>query len=224
MTPLVSVIIPTYNRPQKLRRALRSVTQQTSHDWEVIVVNDGGEDAYHVASCYSHVTYLEHQGNRGLPAARNTGLAAATGRYIAYLDDDDWYYSQHVKLLTYYAEAVGRRWLYSDADYLDRNGETALYMSRHYDRASARLHNFTPVCCVLHERSLLEQVGGFDETLKNHEDWDMWLRMAEVCDPLHIPAVTCCIDRSGETMGSNRDAMIAGYELVKARYSDRVAV
>src|SRR4051812_38104251 len=93
--PLVSVIVPTFNRPAMLKDALASIFAQTYAPIEIIVVNDGGIDAelaIAASNCKSRVVYLKHTSNKGLPAARNTGIKAASGEFIAYLDDDDVYY------------------------------------------------------------------------------------------------------------------------------------
>lgn len=92
--PTVSVIIPTYNRRESLRRALDTVLVQEGLDWtfraEVLVVDDGSTDGTpDVVRAYDKVQYLRHDVNRGPSAARNTGVAAATGEYVAFLDDDD---------------------------------------------------------------------------------------------------------------------------------------
>ena len=100
--PKVSVIVPTHNRPDRLEETLRSILAQTLQDAEIIVVNDNGIDVGHVvARCRGgmEIVHLRHNANRGLAAARNTGLRHARGRYIAYLDDDDIFLPDHLQTL-----------------------------------------------------------------------------------------------------------------------------
>jgi len=215
--PLVSVIVPTFSRPRLLRRALRSIEQQAFTDWEIIVINDGGLDVFDVVRDYPHTLYIDSPVNRGLPAARNLGIEAAQGRYIAYLDDDDWFYPHHLQLLTTYAGELSVRWLYSDAD-VSTGAITQPGMSVNYSFEELHAHNITPVCCVMHEISLVDEAGKFDESLPNHEDWDLWLRMSRIAEPLHVKKTTCCVDMSRPTMSTNRQAMLDGYELVRNRY------
>ena len=90
--PLISVIIPTYNRAQTLLKALATVAQQTFADYEIIIVDDGGTDDTEdrVKDRYGErIAYIKKQQNAGLSAARNTGIREARGTYIALLDDDD---------------------------------------------------------------------------------------------------------------------------------------
>lgn len=99
--PLISIILPTYQRATLLPRSIGSVLSQTFHDWELVVVDDGSTDntADVVAGWQQHcerIRYL-HQPNRGVGAARNRGIAAAGGEYIACLDSDDEYRPTHLE-------------------------------------------------------------------------------------------------------------------------------
>ena len=215
---LISVILPTYNRRDLLERALCSVLTQTYRDIETVVVNDGGEPVLDIVKRrLPEAVYIAHGRNKGLPAARNTGLRYASGKLIAYLDDDDWYYPDHIDTLVSEMQ-IGTEFAYTDADILDKDGKLHLYMSRDYDPAAFRTFNQFPVCCAMHTRRLLDQAGWFDESLENHEDWDLWLRMAKFTDFVHIPRVTCAVDRTRPTMMDN-DRHLEGYALVKARYA-----
>ena len=116
--PKVSVIVPTYNRPDRLRTALDSLAAQTYRDFEIIVVNDAGCDIQPViAACADRhrITSVIHDRNRGLAAARNSGLRAAKGTYIAYLDDDDRYLPHHLDTLVAYLDRNECRVAYTDA-------------------------------------------------------------------------------------------------------------
>lgn len=216
MTPLVSIIVPTYNRPVRLRRALESIDRQTYRNYEILVINDGGEDVAAVVSGFKKTAYVNLSENRGLPAARNAGLKASKGQWIAYLDDDDWFYPYHLDTLAKWTNQ--HRFIYSNSDAIDWTGRIKIYMDVDPDPGNILSHNITPVCCVLHDRRLLDEVGMFDETLPNHEDWDLWIRMSKVTEMYHVRSSTCCIDRSRTTMGSNTDAMVKGMLFVKERY------
>ena len=90
MVPLVSVIIPTYNRADLVQEALASVKAQTFRDFEIVVVDDGGTDGTcEVLSAWRETRVLRHPGRRGVSAARNTGITAARGQWLAFLDSDD---------------------------------------------------------------------------------------------------------------------------------------
>lgn len=213
--PLVSIIVPTFNRRDLLLRALKSISVQMYAYHETIVVNDGGEDVSKMVSGFHKARYINLGRNYGLPAARNAGIREAKGEWIAYLDDDDWYYPHHLRRLVAMAEQA--RFIYSNADYVNRFGHVKLYMDVD-PTADILEHNITPVCCVIHDRKLIDQAGWFDETLQNHEDWDLWIRMSKITKMYHLKETTCCIDRSHLTMNSDTQAMMQGFKEVQCRY------
>ena len=231
--PTVSVVVPTYNRPEMLREAVESILTQTFRDFEIIVVNDGGEDVESMLSSLNHegkITYVRHGRNRDRAAARNTGLALARGKYIAYLDDDDRYYPDHLEtLVTALVEHQEYRVVYSDAWRVHSVKEGARYVTKGKDipysydfNANALLvSNYFPVLTVMHERACLEQCGGFDETLSTHEDWDLWIKMSRLFPFLHVKRATAEFswrtDGTSTTSGSQRD-FIRTAEIIHHRY------
>jgi len=218
--PRISIIVPTYNRPGLLERALNSIAQQKYKNYETIVVNDGGEDVAQIVDGFHRTRYINKPINQGLAAARNSGLRVANGDWIAYLDDDDLYYEWHLSTLAAYTGKA--RVIYTDADVMWPTREKRRLMSIDFDSGYIMSRNITPVCCVLHDRWLIPEVGMFDETLPNHEDWDLWIRMSKVCDFLHVAETTCCIDRTRPTMSSDTEIMQRGMLFVKRRYRDNV--
>ena len=210
--PKVSVIVPTYNRPERLREALHSILAQTLQDFEIIVVNDGGRDAAAVIDALPHggrITYVKHDRNRGLAASRNTGLRLAQGTYIAYLDDDDRFYPDHLGALVETLEQEHVKVAYTDAYRASEISDGTrwkvigrdLPYSRDFDAARLLISNYIPVLCVMHERACLDEVGLFDETLYAHEDWDLWIRMAMAYPFLHLKRATA--EFSWRTDGSS---------------------
>jgi len=200
--PLVSVILPTYNRPTMLVNALISLFNQTYRDFEIIVVNDGGDDIENMITSlgsYRNITYVKHNTNRGTAAAKNSGIRIARGKYIAYLDDDDMYYPEHLETLVRVLEDSGNKVAYTDAyraHQEKRNGEYVTVKkdvpySFDFDHDRILISNFIPILCVMHEKSCIEEVGGFDESLQTHEDWDLWIRMSRKYIFMHINKITC---------------------------------
>ncbi|MCP3178429.1 glycosyltransferase [Desulfuromonas sp. KJ2020] len=200
--PKVSVIVPTYNRLEILREALQSILAQSYHDFEIIVVNDAGAPVEEVIASLDvegRITYVRHSLNKGLAAARNTGIQNARGKYIAYLDDDDIFFPNHIELLVNHLESSGDKIAYTDAyrGYQEKQGDQWVVTRRDipysldFDSDRILVDNFVPVLCFMHERSVLDEVGGFDETLKRHEDWDLWIRVSSKYRPYHLKQVTC---------------------------------
>lgn len=183
--PLVSFIVPAFNAADTIDAALASLAAQTEPRWEAVVVDDGSRDktltlARRWAKKDPRVRALR-QRNAGASAARNAAIAAARGRFVAFLDADDWVEPDYLATLLPLAEdgraiayCAYRRILPSGrpgpADWCPELQQDPLaVLSR---RCEPAIH------CVLAPRSLVSDVGGFDENLRTCEDWDLWLRLA----------------------------------------------
>jgi glycosyltransferase involved in cell wall biosynthesis len=199
--PKVSVIVPAYNRPNLLEAALRSILAQSFRDFEIIVVNDCGADIEHVVTrmrAQGRIVHLRHPANRGLAAARNTGCRFARGKFLAYLDDDDTFLPDHLETLVTFLEGTGNKAAYTDAFRAQEKREEGrnvahrdVAYSSDWDNDQILISNLAPVLCFMHERTLGIAVGEFDESLTTHEDWDYWIRLSRICQPVHIKKVTC---------------------------------
>jgi glycosyltransferase involved in cell wall biosynthesis len=200
--PTVSVIIPTYNRREQLTQAIKSVLGQTFRDFEIIVINDGGVDIKNLIDDLNrgkNIVYVNLATNRGLPAARNTGIGVARGKYIAYLDDDDIYYPDHLQTLVSFLESTDYKIAYTDScrtinkkvggKYIFQSKEQ--YFSGDFDCDRIFVENYIPVLCFMHERTCFDDVGIFDESLTSHEDWDLWIRMSMKFSIGHVSKLTC---------------------------------
>lgn len=235
--PLVSVIVPTYNRLAMLTEAISSIFSQTMQSFEIIVVNDAGTDVASVLEKFTDtgkIRFLLHENNRGLAAARNTGIRAARGKYIAYLDDDDTYYPNHLETLVNFLESNDCRVAYTDAVRAVQQNtgdgyhtvEKKVLYSRDFDYDAILVDNFIPVLCVIHEKECLSMSGMFDESLPRHEDWDLWIRMSRHERFAHLPTVTCEYtyrpDGTGMT-SSTLPLFLKTYKAVYRKYEDLVA-
>lgn len=199
--PMVSIIVPTFNRPEMLRCALQSILVQTYTNFEIIVVNDGGEDIQELLgplNTRNNIVYLQHETTRERSAARNSGLKAARGKYIAYLDDDDRYYPDHLRVLVNFLESSRVKVAYSDAYRAVETFENNTYVvkqrqllySSAFDPNRLLVENLFPNLCIMHAKECTSTVGMFDETYQTHEDWEMWLRMSREYTFHHIPVIT----------------------------------
>jgi glycosyltransferase involved in cell wall biosynthesis len=215
-TPMVSVIIPTCDRPERLAQALESVKAQTFKNYEIIVVNDGGEDVSGVLDLYRgkcSIVYIRLENRKGPAAARNAGLRAARGKYIAYLDDDDRYYPDHLEIAVRFLEGSEYKVAYTDAYRLWQekiNGEYVVTKKDipynfEIDSDLLLIKNLIPTLCIIHERECLEQTGLFDESLHTHEEWDLWIRMSRKYSFGHIRKSTCEFTwRNGDSTTSEK--------------------
>ncbi len=194
--PLVSVIIPTFNRPRFLKEAIASVLNQTYQNFEILAVNDGGKDVRRLLKD-PRIHYFVHEHNQGPSAARNTALKSAEGSYICYLDDDDFFYPAHIQTLVTALQtssfAVAHTNVY-DALKEEVRGKIYTYTrnfhSTQIDPLEILIDNHMPPVALMHKKECLHIVGLFDELLRRHEDWDFLIRLSRHFPFLHIPLVT----------------------------------
>lgn len=200
--PLVSVLLPTYNRRRYLPQALASVVQQTHRNLEIFVINDGGEDVSDVVGAFDdpRVIFLDRKENRGKPYSLNEALGCAQGKYIAYLDDDDMYYRHHVEVLVDALEGendcqVAYSDLYKVYCNVQPSGDREVLskeveISRDFDRFMMLYFNHVLHVSLMHRRDLLDRTGLYNENLNILIDWDMTRRLAFFSDFVHVPNIT----------------------------------
>jgi len=183
MAPLVSVIIPTYNRADLVRQAVASVKAQTFRDFEIVVADDGSTDGtYEALAAGPEFRVLRHSRRQGVAAARNTGIAAARGEWLAFLDSDDLWLPD--KLARQLSCLEGRPELLicqTDETWV-RRGVRVNKPAAHRKAAgqiflpSLERCMISPSAVMLHRR-LLQDHGAFDAALPAAEDYDLWLRL-----------------------------------------------
>lgn len=190
-SPFISICIPAYNADRYLESTLASVRRQRYPYWELIVVEDGSaDDTQRIVTAFAAtvpqiVRYLRHDENRGLPATRNTAIAAAHGSWIALLDSDDMWMPHHLDSLV----ACVRRQpvdLVHSGSILFQNGSGHLLgvrapsqaMLQDFPRSLFVADYIIQPSSVLLRRDLWRYVGGFDPAFRYVEDRDMWLRCA----------------------------------------------
>jgi glycosyltransferase involved in cell wall biosynthesis len=188
----ISVIIPTWNRAARLANALQSVFAQTLPAAEVIVVDDGSTDDTRrlVRSRFPDARYI-YQSNRGVSRARNTGIQAASGDWIALLDSDDHWLPDKLALQCERLHArPGYRICHSDEIWI-RNGRRVNPGKKHAKYGGHIFRQCLPLCAispsaVMIQRDLFDEVGLFDERLPACEDYDLWLRICARHPVLYI--------------------------------------
>lgn len=195
--PKVSVIIPCYNSEKFLAAALESALAQTFTDLEVIVVDDGSTDGTaSIVMAYGddrRVRYL-YQKNQGLSVARNVGIEAAGGEFIAFLDSDDlWVASKIARQVELLARDQDTILVFTDYSTFDSSGMIAsrklpklpdgpLLFSFLFSR-----NNFIYPSTVVLRRNIFHDVGYFDVSLNSIEDYDLWLRIVYKFKMVSIP-------------------------------------
>ncbi len=188
---MVSVIITTCNRRRFLEEALDSVLRQDYRDLEIIVVDDGSTDGSWEAARGLPVRY-EWKENGGVSSARNLGIRAALGDYLAFLDVDDLWKKDKLSVQMAAMEAGDHRISYTDEIWL-RNGRRLNQKKKHRKYSGHIYEQCLPLCIIspssaVIKREIFENVGLFDESLPVCEDYDMWLRVACRYPVLFIPS------------------------------------
>lgn len=191
-----SVVIPTYNRAPMLRRALASIFAQTRGDFEVIVVDDASEDETQVVLENirdSRLRCFRHDIRAGASAARNTGLQACRGDYVAFLDsDDEWLPQKLEQQLAVFERRSTCGLVYTGALYLYPDSRTHVLLPRHRGRITEQLlvSNVVGSTSVgMIRRAVLDVIGEFDAVVEALEDHDLWLRISQHFDIDFTPAI-----------------------------------
>ncbi len=202
MRPLVSVIIPTYNRRERVLEAIHSVLSQSYKSFELTVVDDGSEDGTReaLAGYGGRLNYI-FQENQGPSSARNRGIREAGGELISFLDSDDlWLGDKLRRQVALMEENPEARVCYTEEVWI-RNGRRVNPMKKHAKLSGDIFERALELCIVspssaMLRRELLLEVGGFDEELPLCEDYDLWLRVASR-HPFHLLPEALIVKRGG---------------------------
>lgn len=186
MIDLISIVIPTFNRPKELERSLKSVLQQTHSNFEVLVVNDGGNENELLNLIDrlndDRVKYLRNQRAKGANGARNTGVLNAKGNYITFLDDDDEWYTNKLKRNVQRLEAL-------DQSYGAVISGLVVFQNHYwktkvYDRESVTLKDILfyyfsigSSSNLFFRREVFDKVGLWDEDLQRQQDLELLVRV-----------------------------------------------
>lgn len=195
---LVSVIVPVFNRSSLLSRAIQSAVDQSHPELEIIVVDDGStEDIDGVLREFDdeRIVCLRHDTNRGVAAARNTGLRHAHGHYIGFLDSDDEWFKNKVERQVANLEGTEKRCKvsYHPLEVFDDTSSKVIELTT-FTEEGMILGRMLQACYVgliqiMMRREEFLRVGQFNEGFFSHDDWDMLIRLSERCQFSYIDEV-----------------------------------
>jgi glycosyltransferase involved in cell wall biosynthesis len=237
---LVSVIIPTYKRAHILPRAIRSVLNQTYSNLELIIVDDGSKDNTSEAVSGiidNRIRYIEFSENKGLSLARNTGLRAAHGEFIAFLDDDDeWMPNKLGSSLDVFRKNQGSDigLVYTNG-YLVKKDKKSIFfkdtrLSRIVYTDAQRQKNIFPTSISspgppfwMISRKVFSEIGYFDESMRNWEDVDFFVRVASVFDVYFLNIPLALIYEQDQHLGMVNADVMKSREYFFQKHKDKIS-
>ncbi|PTY05444.1 glycosyl transferase [Opitutaceae bacterium EW11] len=218
--PTISICMPAYRAEKYLPPALESVRRQTFSNWELIVTEDGSRDATEslvrafAASVPQNVVYNRHEQNQGLPATRNTGIAAARGEWVAFLDADDLWEPEHLQRLL--DASVGTDWVFAGCQVFDdATGNDLDLRVPPSDSGPFPVALFTgrliiQPSCTMVRRTSLAVAGGFSSEYPICNDMEYWCRLASRgIQARYSGAITCRYRKHPGAMSRKAAALIA---------------
>lgn len=223
----VSVIVPTHNRRMMLPQAIQSILRQRDVSIELIVVDDGSSDGTgpwlnQLAAADQRVEVVHHAVPRLISGARNAGIARATGRWVAFCDDDDLWAPDKLSAQLAALRAIGARWACTGVAVVD---EKLRIVGHHHVEGGEVLpallaSNRIPTgSTVVAECDLLRDVGGFDPALRGSEDWDLWIRLAQHSPVAAVDRPMIAYRLSRHSLSMNVAPMRASRLTIARRYA-----
>jgi glycosyltransferase involved in cell wall biosynthesis len=224
----VSVVVPTHNRSRLLTTTLRSVLWQHDVDLEAIVVDDGSTDdtAQVVAGLGDpRIRRVHHPTPQGVSAARNRGIAEATGDWVAFVDDDDLWAPDKLTRQLQAARDTGRTWAYAGAVKVDID-QRIVGVSEPPpppEELMARLPRWNPMpggCSnVIVSGTVLQAAGRFDRQLINLADWELWIRLARAAGrPACVPRPLVGYRQHGGNRSLDTALILSEAQMIQRRY------
>jgi len=231
--PTVSIVIPTLNRARLLTRAIKSVLNQTYQDIEIIIVDDGSTDETEkvIKRCRNKkIKYIKHKKTIGPGAARNTGIDATCGDYIAFLDsDDEWLPKKLEKQISLFKKNVAKTGLtYCGVELVDQySGKTKekwlpKYRGYVFEKNLAKNFIVGGSSTVILQREAIKKVGKFDESLPSCEDWDLWIRIARHYEFDFAPEILVNCFSHSKRISSNFERVRLGLKLFSNKYRKEI--
>jgi len=227
--PLVSVVIPTYNRASTILRSIESVRKQSYKNIEIIVIDDASKDnTESVIQKYlplSNFVYIKLTNNVGGAEARNIGIDKSNGEYIAFQDsDDEWMHDKLEKQMTYFTKNDVDI-VFSKIKRISSMGETVfpkLDTITSLNTAMLLQVNYIGTPSAVIKKNKLEKVSGFDKTLPRLQDWDLFIRLSKISSFYMIPEVLCNAYLQDNSITNNPKALVETLSIFVKKYKNDI--
>jgi glycosyltransferase involved in cell wall biosynthesis len=230
MIPKISVVIPTHNRPERIKKAIKSVLNQTFQDFEIIVVDDGIKvraEKEVKSFSDSRIRYIQHEKNKGGSAARNTGIKNAKADWVAFLDDDDEWLSEKLEKQVNQIDKYKNKVDYFFCAIEFYNEKTKKYKIKKYDNINIgiffkeilayKIKPYTPTLIV--KRDVLMDAGLFDENLPSNQETELMIRVSKKHNGCYLNEVLAKANfLDEEHIGGDLNRRIVGREMVVKKH------
>lgn len=207
--PLVSVVLTTYSRPDLLKKAISSVLKQSLENFELIIVDDfspNRAENLKLAKSFNddRIHYICTDHNYGHDShPKNLGIKEAKGEYITFLDDDDSYRVDALKILSIYMKESDADIVYGDYLIGEKDGKKHPGWSMDFSPSTLNRMNYIAMCVVMVKRSALLKVGGFDEDVPKFKDWNLWIRLQKSGHRfLHVAIIVAEVSSQEESVST----------------------
>lgn len=230
--PVVSVIIPSYNRGYCIAQCLRSVLNQTFSDFEIIVVDDASDDDTRdqvLSIADARIRYIAHGTNQGGAVARNSGIGIAQGEFVAFLDSDDHWQPDKLEKQIATLRRLGPKWglSYTWLSCVDDDGAETLRINPEIEGEcfdEMLVSNFIgSFSNIVVRKSLLIEVGALDESFRSCQDWDLFIRLTRRASVHCLREYAVCYLQSATDkvrISTNPRSVVQGHRRILRKYAD----
>lgn len=231
-SPYVSIVIPTFNRARLLRRAIQSVLNQTYSNFEIIVVDDCSSDNTEDAVRSirdERILYIRHEKNKGAFEARNTGIKAAKGKYIAFQDSDDvWLPEKLDKQMKVFDSASRDIGVVYTSFWLIHNSSRTMHPPSDIRQTEGNIHealleaNFVGTPTAVVRKECFEEAGLF-ENLPRLQEWSLWLKISKRYCFKHINEPLVNAYQQPDSISRNTDAYVLARKRILEKYFEEIS-
>ena len=223
----VTVVVPTHNRRELVAQAIHSILHQVGVSLELVVVDDGSTDGTgpwldRIAATDSRVKVVHHERPRFISGARNAGIGRASGRWVAFCDDDDLWAPDKLSSQLAALRASSARWGCTGVVVVDEHLEI---IGHHFvigGEVLTRLLEFNTIptgSSVIAELSLVREIGGFDPALRGSEDWDVWIKLAQHSPLAAVDRPLIAYRLGAQSLSMDVNRMRTGRSIIVDRYA-----
>ena len=186
--PKVSIVLPTYNGSKYIRQSIDSCLNQTYKNIELIIVDDSStDDTPEIIKTYKdeRIRYIRHDKNKGLSHALNTGFAKATGKYLAWTSDDNYYVKEAIEKMLFFLRDKNFPFVYCDFYRFKDSQPSCLRVEKRPESPEIEKVNVVGAC-FLYSKKIKEVIGNFDPDTALAEDYDYWIRVSKKFSMYHL--------------------------------------